>query len=123
MPGRNPSLPIQARFCFNYPGGTKVGPGELLFACPAQGNGLACSPGEARRFHRIFTGMFAAKGRAEIGDDDTHPIFGHMERAAPLAAHSKWILRAGPDRQAVTAPLRDRGPRLQWSVLDVGNVV
>ena len=57
------ALRIQARLGLDDPGGTEIGPGEFLFARPAQRDGLARRLGEARGLHGAFAGMFAAESR------------------------------------------------------------
>ena len=80
-------------------------------------------PGQPRGFDCVFAGVLAAERRAKVRNDDSHPVFGQMERARQLAAHSEWILRAGPDGEPSIVPLRDGCPRLQRRVLNVGDVI
>ena len=123
MPGRDFALGIQAGLRFDDAGGTEIGPGEFLLAGPAQGDRLARGPGEARRLDRVFARVFAAEGSPEIRDDHAHLVLGDVECARQFAANTEGILRAGPDGELAILPLRNRCPRLERGVLDVGDMV
>src|SRR5207247_267633 len=56
-------------------GGTKVGPSELLFACPDQFHRFACGLGQTRSFYRDLAGVLATVSGTGIGNDDADIIF------------------------------------------------
>src|SRR5438132_11902389 len=43
-----------------------------------------------------------------------------MKCVGEFGAHAEWSLRSGPDRYLVAIPFRDRGPRLERCVRDIG---
>src|SRR5664279_1184292 len=67
--------------------------------------------------------MLAAVARPGIRHDDARLLFRDAERLRQFAAHAKRPLRAGPYRDLVAFPLRQRGARLQRNVRDVSDGV
>ena len=74
VPGGDRAVGIQTGLSLNDGGGAEVRPGEFFFPCPSQGDWFAGGFRQPRGLHRGFPGMFAAKTRTEVRDDDSHTI-------------------------------------------------
>ena len=123
LPGGERSVVANASRGLNHSRRAKVCPGKLLFTRPHH---LDRTPGRARQPRRLdccLAGMLAAVGRAGVRHDHANPLFWNPKRLGEFAAHAERSLSAGPDRQIVALPLRQRGARLERYVRDVGHGV
>ena len=121
LPGDQPPVGIDRASHLDEAGGAEVGVRELLRARPYELDRPLRGPGEPRGFDRMLAAVLAAVGRARVGHDHPHAIFGDGEGGRQLGAHAEWPLRAGPDRELAVDPLGDGRARLERHVRDVRN--
>ena len=103
--------------------GSEVGPGEFLGTCPAERHRLTGSAGQPCGLHGKFAGMFAPECRTKVRNNDSDLILRHMKRIRQLLANAKRVLRASPDRQPASLPLRNSRSWFQGCVLDVWHMI
>src|SRR5262249_26269345 len=118
MPGSYCSTRVETRLSLNHRGRTEIRPGEFFLARPEQGHGFAGRLGQPRSFDRGFTGMFAAKRRPEIRDNDMNVFSSDVKCAGEFGAMSERVLRPGPDGQFAIGPFGDSRPRFQRRMLN-----
>src|SRR5207249_6404445 len=107
----------------NYAGGSKVGPGELLFTRPNELHGFASCLGQARGFNGSVPHVLPAVCCPGVRDDHAYLLFGNAKCRREFLLHAKWSLRPRPDGELVSIPFSNRGAWFQWTVCDVGNCV
>ena len=100
-----------------------VRPGELLLAGPANRDGLPGGAGEARRLDGGLGGVLPAEPAAHVGHDHADAVARDAERLGQDLLRPEGPVAAGPDGEAVPAPLGHRGARLHRGVLDEGHPV
>src|SRR5262249_10529085 len=104
-------------------GRAEVSPRELFFSCPNDLDRLSGRLGQAGCFDCCLPGVLAAIPGTRIRDDDANARLRNLKGAGDLALNAERPLRPRPHRELVPLPIGDRGPRLQWSVRDVGDRV
>ena len=117
------AIGIQLAAHFDEAARTEVGPRHFLLAGPIALYRLSGGLGQARRFVSGLAIMLAAVARAGIRHDHAHALFGQVEVLRQFAAHAEGTLRSRPHSQGAVRPLRQRRPRLQRHVCDVGHRV
>src|SRR5262245_44116393 len=118
FPGSDLSIVAHTALDFDHSGGTKVGPGEFLFASPDEFDRFAGGFRQSRSLNSGFARMLSAIGRTGIRYDHSYAIFWYAKSRGQFAANAERPLRSGPNRELAVFPLRYRGARFQRRVRD-----
>ena len=119
FPGDQRAIVVGAAADLNQSGGTEIGPGKFLFACPDNLDRLAGCLGQTRCFNGGFARMFAAVAAAHVGLNHANFLRRKMKRSHQFIANAKGPLRSGPDSQLAVLPFGHGGTRFQRRMRNV----